>query len=66
MMRKIVYTVAALLLFASTVAAQDKALMANYQSELQGLFTQVYDAPTDNERYHANESALQLLSQALG
>ncbi len=40
--------------------------MADYQSQLQALFEQVYTAPTDNERYHANESALQLLSEALG
>lgn len=45
--------------------AQDKALMADYQTRLQGLFELVYTAPTDNQRYHANEEAVQLLAEAL-
>ena len=47
------------------VSAQDKALMANYQSELQQLFVEVYSAPTDNQRYLASESAVKLLTEAL-
>ena len=47
------------------VSAQDKALMANYQSELQQLFVEVYSAPTDNQRYLASESAVRLLTEAL-
>lgn len=39
--------------------------MADYQAQLQALFEEVYTAPTDNQRYHANESALQLLGEAL-
>ncbi len=65
-MRKIIVILALLALWAPRVQAQDKALMADYQSQLQALFEQVYTAPTDNERYHANESALELLSEALG
>lgn len=45
--------------------AQDKEMMAHYQSELSELFAQAFTAPTDNERYHANESAIQLLAEAL-
>ena len=46
-------------------SAQDKEVMAQYQSELSQLFEQVFTAPTDNERYHANESVIGLLSEAL-
>lgn len=46
-------------------SAQDKALMADYQTQLQGLFEEVYTAPTDNQRYHANESAIELFREAL-
>lgn len=45
--------------------AQDKSLMSDYQLQLQALFEEVYTAPTDNQRYHANESAVQLLGEAL-
>ena len=51
--------------FACAASAQDKALMGNYQSRLQELFNQVQNAPTDNERYLANEQAVELLGQAL-
>lgn len=47
-------------------SAQDKGLMAQYQSDLVQLFDQTIAAPTDNERYHANEAAVQLLTEALG
>lgn len=47
------------------VRAQDKALMGSYESRLQQLFDQVQNAPTDNERYLANEQAVELLGQAL-
>ncbi len=65
-MRKIFVIMAVLVALAPRCLAQDKALMADYQSQLQALFEQVYTAPTDNERYHANELALQLLAEALG
>lgn len=45
--------------------AQDKDVMSAYQNELQVLFDMVYYAPTDNERYLANEMAVQSLREAL-
>ncbi len=48
-----------------SLSAQDKSLMANYQSELQQLFEEVYTAPTDNQRYLASESAVKLFTEAL-
>ncbi|MBR1793339.1 MAG: hypothetical protein IJ764_06855 [Bacteroidales bacterium] len=45
--------------------AQNKAEMSKFQLQLNQLFDQVYNAPTDNERYLANESAVHLLSKAL-
>ena len=47
------------------VQAQDKERMADYQSQIQQLITEVYEAPTDNERYHANEAVVQLFAEAL-
>ena len=44
--------------------AQDKEVMGKYQSQLQQLFEKVQNAPTDNERYLANEQAVELFSQA--
>jgi hypothetical protein len=49
----------------SRVSAQDKELMSDYQSQLQSIFEEVYNAPTDNQRYHANETAIQLFMEAL-
>ena len=57
-----------LILLAAAVcgaSAQDKEVMGKYQSQLQQLFGQVQNAPTDNERYLANEQAVELLGQAL-
>ncbi len=45
--------------------AQSKDVMSAYQSELQRLFAKVATAPTDNERYNANEEAVQLFKEAL-
>ena len=47
------------------LSAQNKAEMSKYQQRLDQLFEQVYTAPTDNERYLANENALKVLSEAL-
>ena len=47
------------------MSAQDKELMTDYQSQLQSVFEEVYNAPTDNQRYHANETAMQLFMEAL-
>ncbi len=46
-------------------AAQDKAVMQEYQTQLTALFQRVASAPSDNERYRASEEAVHLLSQAL-
>lgn len=46
-------------------SAQDKQLMTDYQSRLQQFFAEVYEAPSDNLRYHANEMAVQLFAEAL-
>lgn len=59
-------TIISLILVAAigTVQAQDKEVMGKYQSQLQQLFEKVQNAPTDNERYLANEQAVELFSQA--
>lgn len=67
-MRYTKHTVMSLLLCLACLfplRAQDKAVMADYQSQLQVLFEEVYSAPTDNQRYHANESAVNLMAAAL-
>ena len=63
-MKKII----ALLVFVAIMCgtrAQDKDVMNKYEGQLQQLFEQVQNAPTDNERYLANEQAVQLLNEAL-
>lgn len=45
--------------------AQSKETMTDYQNQLQQLFDRVANAPTDNERYNANELAVQLFEEAL-
>lgn len=65
MMRRILHTLLLAAALASPAAAQDKARMEDYQSQLQQLFEEVYNAPTDNQRYHANETAVQLFAEAL-
>ena len=65
-MRKRFLAIMALIAWSVAAIAQDKSLMADYQSQLQALFEEVYNAPTDNQRYSANESAIQLLTEALG
>lgn len=45
--------------------AQDKASFAAMQDEMNALLDKVYTAPTDNERYNANEQFEELLSEAL-
>lgn len=64
MKRRIFVFSIALLVFISA-QAQDRAAMNQYQNQLQQLFEQVRTAPTDNQRYHANEQALQLMEEAL-
>lgn len=64
-MRKIISITIVVVLLSFSSLAQDKALMADYQQQLQALFEDVYNAPTDNQRYHANESAVNLFQEAL-
>lgn len=64
-MNKFILFCMALLVLLPDAQGQNKELMTRFQSELNQLYRQVFTAPTDNERYHANESALQLLSEAL-
>ncbi len=44
---------------------QSRERMTAYQSQLQPLFERVANAPTDNERYNANELTVQLFGEAL-
>lgn len=64
MKRIIVFFISVISVFGS-LSAQDKDIMFRYQTELQGLFERVKSAPTDNERYLANEQVLQLFNDAL-
>ena len=53
-------------LVAATVApAQNRDVMSAYQRELEPLLEKVVNAPTDNERYNANELFVQLFYEAL-
>lgn len=52
------------LLMPVIVPAQDAGVMTAYQQELQKLFDKVFHAPTDNERYNANEQATTLFKEA--
>ena len=49
----------------TVVFAQDKAVMGRYEDQLNALIERVQNAPTDNERYLANEQAVQTLTEAL-
>lgn len=64
-MKPVLAIIALITALATNVLAQDKALMADYQTRLISLFEEVYNAPTDNQRYHANEEALTLFQEAL-
>ena len=45
--------------------AQDKAFFLQIQKELDPLIERIYTAPTDNERYNANEQFVELMQEAL-
>ena len=49
----------------SSVKAQDRNEMAQFQTLIAQQMELVYNAPTDNERYHASEAASQLFDEAL-
>lgn len=52
-------------LFMSAANSQNKDVMSAYQRELQPLLEKIVNAPTDNERYNANEQFVQLMYEAL-
>ena len=60
-----VSVLAVLFIVPKSVLAQDKDVMGAYQRELSGLFSKVFTAQTDNERYNANEQVVQLFANAL-
>lgn len=45
--------------------AQNRDVMSAYEKELQPLLEKIVGAPTDNERYNANEQFVQLMYEAL-
>lgn len=47
------------------VFAQSKAVMGRYAEQIASQMELVYNAPTDNERYHASETAAELFQEAL-
>jgi len=55
----------AMLMLTTGAAAQRREAFVKYQSELQPLMEKVVHAPTDNERYNANELFVQLFDEAL-
>ncbi len=48
-----------------TMQAQNRDVMANYQHNMQPLLEKIVNAPTDNERYNANELFVQMFEEAL-
>lgn len=66
MNRLLRFALVALLFVSSLTAhAQNKDVMNAYQNQLQPLFEKVFNDPTDNQRYNANEQAVQLFLEAL-
>lgn len=52
-------------LFPGLTFAQQKAVMARYAEQIASQIELVYNAPTDNERYHASETVSILFQEAL-
>ena len=50
---------------ASSAVCQNKEVMITYQNEMQPLLEKIVNAPTDNERYNANELFVQMMYEAL-
>ncbi len=63
--KKVVFAVLLMIVFCTKIHAQHKETMLTYQNDLNELFNQVFKAPTDNERYNANEQVLLLMEEAL-
>ncbi|MBP5548706.1 MAG: hypothetical protein J6X58_07450 [Bacteroidales bacterium] len=49
----------------STAQAQNRDVMSAYQRNMQPLLEKIVGAPTDNERYNANELFVQMFDEAL-
>lgn len=49
----------------STASAQNRDVMSAYQRNMQPLLEKIVGAPTDNERYNANELFVQMFDEAL-
>lgn len=71
-LNKICNTLATCILFVCITAAQvmpasaqNRDLLAKYQSNMQQLLDHVVNSPTDNERYNANELLVQMFEEAL-
>jgi len=63
-MRK-VFFVLLLVLASGWLNAQNRDIMSAYQRDLSLLMDKVVNAPTDNERYNANELFVQMMEEAL-
>lgn len=63
-MKKLLFFIVATLIFGS-VAAQNRDVMSAYQRNMQPLLEKITNAPTDNERYNANELFVQMFDEAL-
>ena len=50
---------------ATTASAQNRDIMSAYERHMQPLVEKVMNAPTDNERYNANEELVQMFDEAL-
>ena len=53
------------LLMAFGASAQNRDIMSAYQRNMQPLLEKIMNAPTDNERYNANELFVQMFDDAL-
>ncbi len=56
---------ALMLVMALSCPAQNREVLNNYQNNMQPLLEKVVNAPTDNERYNANELFVQMFEEAL-
>ena len=56
---------AAAICVVATAGAQNRDVMSAYQRNMQPLLEKIMNAPTDNERYNANEQFVQLFEEAL-
>ena len=65
-LNKIRFTLlAAAICAVATAGAQNRDVMSAYQRNMQPLLEKIMNAPTDNERYNANEQFVQLFEEAL-